>query len=54
MAFLTLLIGKFAMWLTANHFAGRHFAKVDSMLRGATWQEDYRPISRLSVASKRH
>jgi hypothetical protein len=31
-----------------------HFAEVDFMLRQATWQGDYQPVTRLSVASKRH
>jgi hypothetical protein len=60
MAFLTLLIGKFAIRLTANHFAERHFTEVDSMLRGAAWQEDYppsvgcpAPLSAIEIALKR-
>jgi hypothetical protein len=55
MAFLTLMIGKFAIRLTAKHRAGRHFAEVDFILRQATWQGDHRPVNPLtSVASKRH
>jgi hypothetical protein len=42
-----VVIGTIAIRLTANHFAGPHFAEVDSMLRHATWQGDYRRQSAL-------
>jgi hypothetical protein len=45
---------RIAIRLTAKHRAGLHFAEVDFMLRQATWQGDYQPVARLSVASKRH
>jgi hypothetical protein len=45
---------RIAIRLTAKHRAGLQFAEVDFMLRQATWQGDYRPVTRLSVASKRH
>ena len=45
---------RIAIRLTAKHRAGLHVAEVDFMLRQATWQGDYQPVTRLSVASKRH
>ena len=51
MAFITLLIGKFAIRLTARRRAGRHFAEVDSMLHHANLARRLPAVNRLAARS---